>query len=79
MQSLLDFDRFCIQNGVRVWRYQELPIKKIVILLEKLCKYEEALSEIEQYNQLNDEIGLSKSSQEAIEKRVRIIERKLKG
>jgi tetratricopeptide (TPR) repeat protein len=79
MQSLLDFDKFCRQNGVTVWRHHELPIKKILILLEKLCKYEEALSEIEQYNQLNDEIGLSKSSLETIEKKVRIIKKTSKG
>ena len=79
MQSFLDFDSFCRQNGIKTWRHHELPIKKIMILQEKLSKYEEALSEIEQYNQLIDEIGLSKSSWETIEKRLRIIKRKLKG
>jgi hypothetical protein len=61
------------------WRRASLPIERITALLEKEKRYTECLAEIENYENVRDWKGLSKTDIQAISKRKDRIKSKITG
>jgi hypothetical protein len=77
MELLGEFDQLCRGNNIPTWRHISHPINKLTMILERQKKYKECLGEIEKYQQIKDEVGLTKSDAESISKRKARILKKL--
>jgi hypothetical protein len=79
MTILGEVDRLCEKNseidelvkvyGLKKWRFVEYPINRLTLLLEQLMRFKECLEQIENYEQIDDRIGLSKKDKESLDKR----------
>jgi hypothetical protein len=77
IELLHEFDQLCEEKNIPTWRHISHPINELTRTLEKQERYEECLEEIEKYEQMQDEVGLGKTSAEGIRKRKNRILKKL--